>query len=580
MQNRFDVSGRIACVTGASSGIGRALATALVEAGARTVGVARRSEALEEWRGECSGETASVTGDVGDLESIPDLASAVAGAFGPPDILISAAGVNPRKDADTVGLADWQQTLDINLSAPFLLAREFVVAMREKGWGRIVNIASLQTERAFPAGIAYGASKGGIGQLTRAMAEAWSRDGINANAIAPGFFPTELSAPVFADPDRAEANAAQTCIGRNGELEDLIGPCPVPVLAGVRLRYRAGAVCRRGIHRQVRALVYEGVRELSLRELEEPAAGDGVVVNVEAVGICGSDMHAWKGHDGRRPAPLILGHEASGIVEGGRFAGKRVTINPLVTCMACEDCHSGRTNLCASRQIISMAPRPGAFAERVAIPERNLIEVPDHVTPQQAAISEPITCSWHAIRLAGQRLSRPLAETRAVVLGGGAIGLGAALVLKHHGCRDIWIAETNAVRHRLLQDAGPFRVYDPLGGDGPPPAGAMLVVDAFGGDATRKAACQLVQPGGVIAHIGLAGGEAGLDIRRMTLEEITFIGTYTYTQRDFQDTAEAIFAGGLGELDWCEERALEDGASAFADIDAGTVAAPKILLRP
>jgi len=118
----------------------------------------------------------------------------------------------------------WQATLDLNLSTPFFLAQALVPAMRAKGWGRIVNLASLQTTRAFPGGIAYGASKGGIGQLTRAMAEAWSRHGITANALAPGFFPTELSGPVFADPELAAKNAAQTCIGRNGEMADLIGP--------------------------------------------------------------------------------------------------------------------------------------------------------------------------------------------------------------------------------------------------------------------------------------------------------------------------------------------------------------------
>ena len=96
--------------------------------------------------------------------------------------------------------------------------------MKARGWGRIVNFASLQSERAFPGGIAYGASKGGVAQMTRAMAEAWSGDGINANAIGPGFFPTELTAAVFADDARAERNAAQTCVGRNGRLEDIDGP--------------------------------------------------------------------------------------------------------------------------------------------------------------------------------------------------------------------------------------------------------------------------------------------------------------------------------------------------------------------
>ena len=115
-------------------------------------------------------------------------------------------------------------TLNLNLAAPFFLAQELAPAMKAKGWGRILNFASLQTTRAFPGGLAYGASKGGIAQLTRAMAEAWSPHGITANAIGPGFFKTELTGPVFDDPERAARNAAATCIGRNGEMEDLDGP--------------------------------------------------------------------------------------------------------------------------------------------------------------------------------------------------------------------------------------------------------------------------------------------------------------------------------------------------------------------
>ena len=115
-------------------------------------------------------------------------------------------------------------TLGINLTAPFFLAQAFAPAMKEKRWGRIVNFASLQSYRAFPGGIAYGASKGAVVQMTRAMAEAWSGCGITANAIGPGFFRTELTAPVFADPARAARNAAQTCVGRNGEPEDIDGP--------------------------------------------------------------------------------------------------------------------------------------------------------------------------------------------------------------------------------------------------------------------------------------------------------------------------------------------------------------------
>ncbi|MEH6726749.1 MAG: SDR family oxidoreductase [Hyphomicrobiales bacterium] len=224
MSDLFGVSGRIACVTGASSGIGRALASALSDAGARVVGLARREEALRDWQAESIGETAIVSCDLSDPADMADVAQRASEAFGAPDILINAAGINTRQAADDVTLEGWQKTLDLNLSVPFFLAKALVPSMRKSGWGRIINFASLQTERAFPGGIAYGASKGGVGQMTRAMAEAWSRSGITANALAPGFFPTELSGPVFDNPELAAANAAQTCIGRNGTMADLIGP--------------------------------------------------------------------------------------------------------------------------------------------------------------------------------------------------------------------------------------------------------------------------------------------------------------------------------------------------------------------
>lgn len=220
----FDISGRVAVVTGASAGLGRAVASSLVAHGAKVVGVARRGDDLAAWSSQTDGETAFLASDLSDPAAMPEVAAKAAKPFGPPDILVNAAGVNTRQHADDVTLAGWHRTLDLNLSAPFFLAQAFVPAMKEKGWGRIVNFASLQSERAFASGIAYGASKAGVAQLTRAMAEAWSMHGINANALAPGFFPTELTAPVFDDPDRAAKNAAQTCIGRNGTMDDIVGP--------------------------------------------------------------------------------------------------------------------------------------------------------------------------------------------------------------------------------------------------------------------------------------------------------------------------------------------------------------------
>ncbi|MGI9521843.1 MAG: SDR family NAD(P)-dependent oxidoreductase [Hyphomicrobiaceae bacterium] len=220
----FEVTGRVACVTGASSGLGRAAATCLAQYGARVVGVARRSDQLKEWSAECDGETATIAADLSQRDTIALLAAKVSRPFGPPDILINAAGVNTRQFADDVTGEGWDRTISLNLTAPFFIAQALVPAMKQRQWGRIVNFASLQSRRAFPGGIAYGASKGGVEQLTRAMAEAWSSHGIMANALAPGFFPTELTAPVFADSDLSERNACQTCIGRNGELNDMAGP--------------------------------------------------------------------------------------------------------------------------------------------------------------------------------------------------------------------------------------------------------------------------------------------------------------------------------------------------------------------
>lgn len=220
----FNVEGRVACVTGASSGIGRAMATFLAQSGAHVVGIARRADALADWQAETGGETAVLASDLSDPGGMAEVAVQAAAAFGAPDILINAAGVNLRQHADAVTADGWRKTLDLNLSTPFFLGQALVPGMRAKGWGRIVNFASLQSERAFANGIAYGASKGGVAQMTRAMAEAWSKDGITANALAPGFFPTELTGPVFGNAELAARNAAQTCIGRNGALDDLAGP--------------------------------------------------------------------------------------------------------------------------------------------------------------------------------------------------------------------------------------------------------------------------------------------------------------------------------------------------------------------
>lgn len=321
----------------------------------------------------------------------------------------------------------------------------------------------------------------------------------------------------------------------------------------------------------MKALIYDGPEKLGFRDAPMPETAQGeVLIRVGAVGICGSDMHAYLGHDNRRPAPLILGHEAAGTIVGGPRDGERVTINPLVTCGTCPACLAGRDNLCPERQIISMPPRAGAFAQYVSMPETNLVSVPDAVPLTKAALAEPLAVSWHAARLGLK--DGPVSH--ALVIGGGAIGLGAVLALRAQGVDHVTIVEPNAVRRNYLSGVCPGEVVEAASGEFP------LIVDAVGLRATRIAASAHAAPGGMILHIGLAEDTGGLDIRRMTLQEITFMGTYAYTAADFRETAASLFDGRLGSLDWMEERPLSAGAAAFGDLKSGRVAAPKIVLHP
>ena len=324
----------------------------------------------------------------------------------------------------------------------------------------------------------------------------------------------------------------------------------------------------------MKALVYDGPKIVSYREVPDPVPNqDNVLIKIKAVGICGSDMHAYLGHDERRPAPLILGHEAAGIISGGDRNGERITINPLVSCGTCWACCNSRENICPNRQIISMPPREGAFAQYVTMPERNLVAVPSDYCLQKAALVEPLAVGWHTAKLAVRAIDLSM-EKRALVIGGGAIGLATALALRAIGIDDIVISEFNPLRREYLREHIDAKVVEKTD------ASFSIIIDAVGFGSTRAIASQLVSPGGIIAHVGLGDNTDGLDVRRITLQEITFIGTYTYTAKDFKDTAEALFTGRLGLLEWIEKRPLSEGKASFRELLGNTVAAPKIVLDP
>jgi gluconate 5-dehydrogenase len=221
----FDLGGRTALITGGSSGLGEAMAQALGQAGARVLLMARRADMLEQSAERLRAQGIQAETLACDLAT-PEAAQQGARealALGSVDILVNAAGVNLREPFAEITPASWMTQIHLHLSAPFFLTQAMAPAMKQRGWGRIINIASLQSVRAFPNSAPYGAGKGGIVQLTRAIAVEWGPHGITCNAIGPGFFPTALTAAVFDNSELAARHAAQTCLGRNGALQDVNG---------------------------------------------------------------------------------------------------------------------------------------------------------------------------------------------------------------------------------------------------------------------------------------------------------------------------------------------------------------------
>ncbi|MFF0517556.1 SDR family NAD(P)-dependent oxidoreductase [Actinomadura nitritigenes] len=222
----FSLVGRTAVVTGGSSGIGRAIAVALARAGASVVVVARREPELADTVRELESHgcrAARVSADLGSRAGVADAARAMAEPFGEPDVLVNAAGINLRPPMDELGEDVWDATMAVNLDAPFLLGQRFGPGMAERGYGRLIHIASQQAFRAFVTSGAYGVSKAGLVALARSQAEAWSARGVTANTLVPGFVLTPLNARLQDDPARVEALAARTMTGRNGLAEDFAG---------------------------------------------------------------------------------------------------------------------------------------------------------------------------------------------------------------------------------------------------------------------------------------------------------------------------------------------------------------------
>jgi NAD(P)-dependent dehydrogenase (short-subunit alcohol dehydrogenase family) len=226
LQRLFGLAGQTAVVTGGSSGIGREMAAALGQAGSRVILLARRQEPLDEAVAGLSGlgiDAHAVSVDVADADALAAAAATIREKHGLPDIIVNAAGINRRPHMDDLTRADWDATIAVNLTGPFLLGQAFGPSMAARGSGRIINVVSQQSFHAFGNSGAYGVSKAGLVALTRSQAEAWSPRGVLCNALAPGFVHTPLTEPVFSDPQKVAAHAERTMTKRNGLATDFAG---------------------------------------------------------------------------------------------------------------------------------------------------------------------------------------------------------------------------------------------------------------------------------------------------------------------------------------------------------------------
>lgn len=316
----------------------------------------------------------------------------------------------------------------------------------------------------------------------------------------------------------------------------------------------------------MKALVWHGDREMSVDDLPAPeAAGGEVVLDVELAGICGSDLHGYRGHPGPRVPPLVLGHEVVGRLEGTQY-----TVYPLVACGTCERCLAGEDNLCASWKLIGMH-RPGVFAEQVAVPRRSLVPLPQGLDPRRAVLAEPLACCVGALAPHSVGEGSSLA-----VFGCGPLGLLAIHLAARVGAQ---VAAVDPVPHRLetARRLGADVAVSDAGGL--EPGAATIALDAAGFEPTWRGAIDAVRNGGTVVVLGLGNAEGTFPMALLVRRAITVRGQFAYTRADFARAVEILADGDL-DLGWLSWATLDDGAEAFANLVDRPAEYTKVILSP
>jgi threonine dehydrogenase-like Zn-dependent dehydrogenase len=338
----------------------------------------------------------------------------------------------------------------------------------------------------------------------------------------------------------------------------------------------------------MRALMWTNPEEMKMIEMETPRPPEGeVLIRVRSVGICGSDLEGYLGHNSLRKPPLLMGHEISGVVEqlGDNVrhihAGDRVVVNPLISCGKCLQCYRGRGNLCENRQIIGIH-RPGGYAEYVTAPESNVFPIPDHLSFRTASLTEPLACALRATRRA--LASTPIPQV--VVIGTGTLGVLSAFVSQILGASKVILLDKNEKRVKRMEKLN-FDEVIQVGShverqirDVAGPRGVDVVIDAAGFQSTREMAVGLVNAGGVVMNIGLGIDGTELPVNHLIRQEIEVKGSFCYSMQDFTDALELLSLGKIDENGWSRTETLEKGGECFSSLTSGQIGDSKIFLEP
>jgi threonine dehydrogenase-like Zn-dependent dehydrogenase len=311
----------------------------------------------------------------------------------------------------------------------------------------------------------------------------------------------------------------------------------------------------------MRALVFTAPGEMELRTVAEPLGAAGsVVLDVRAAGICGSELHGFRAAGFRTP-PLVMGHEIAGTAPDGR----RVVVNPLLSCGGCDRCLSGMRQVCRRRELVGVH-RPGGFAERVAVPVHALHELPPGMSWQTAAMVEPLANAVHAWRLVD-----PDGGGRVAVVGAGAIGLVCLLWARRAGVEDVTVVDRSPQRLTLAERLGASTCSTALDGE------YDTVLDAVGAAATRHAGVAHLRPGGTAVWLGLAQAEPGFDGNDLVRSEKRVVGSFAYTPGDF---VEALGAAAGLDLGWTTAVGLEEARGVFMALADGAGEPVKAVITP